>query len=185
MSLDIMSQFQYLSQPNLAFFARTPVVFHCHHFNLFLDQTIKDALGHEVSVRILTKAAHDAAHHFLESLSSGLGLHSPIERLQMATTVFAGMGHGTLRLLANHSGGKAEGEYLHYGFTWMQKYGHQIGRNVPADAFASGFAAAAVEVAYSLPKGTLWAEETACVTTGSPHCEFSIKMLPHSKLSSQ
>ena len=43
------------------FVANIPTVFHCHHFNLFWDQTIDDALGHELSCRIRTAAAREVS----------------------------------------------------------------------------------------------------------------------------
>ena len=45
MSFNLKELIQYMASHNHTFFAHTPVVYHCHHFNLFLDQTIDDALG--------------------------------------------------------------------------------------------------------------------------------------------
>lgn len=181
MSLDIKGQFEYITQPNFSYLAELPVIYHCHHFNLFLDQTIQDALGPEDSIWLRTKAAHDATYHLLSNLFSKLRVDTPVERIQAASTVFAAMGHGSLNILANHGGGTMTGDYLHYGYAWLQKYGQQIRRRTTADPFAAGFGAAAVEVAYDLPKGSLWGREEACIANREDQCQFSIQPHNHSQ----
>jgi hypothetical protein len=179
MSHDIMSLYNYFPQHNYAFFGNAPVVFHCHHFNLFLDQSIDDALGRENGQRVRTKAAHDAAYHLIHGLARGLGLQSPNDVFQVASTVFSAMGHGTLPIQGDQTGGSAQTSHLHYGYSWFQKYGQQVGRRHPADAFAAGYGAAAIEVAYNLPKGTIWGRETQCVSMGASNCHINFSLQPH------
>lgn len=162
------------SAHDLMFMARTPAIYHCHHFNLFLDQTIDDALGFEQGCALRTRAAAEASHAYLSEVVRAHDAQTPVERLQLAIQYFGAMGHGRLEVRADENGGTARGEYLHYGHSWKEKYGAVVRRKDPADAFASGFAAAAVEVAYGLPAGSLDVKETQCVAAKSPHCEFAI-----------
>jgi hypothetical protein len=167
----------YLPQHDLMAFAGAPAVYHCHHFNLFLDQTIDDALGPEgATLRFV--AARESARSFLESLCGTTRALTPVERLECAAEAFAAMGHGRLHFTADASGGEVVGEFLHYGYTWSQKYGHKVRRRSPADAFAAGFAAAAVEHAFNLPRESMQAEEVECLATRAPRCRFVLKPGP-------
>lgn len=160
---------------DLAFLGDAPTVYHCHHFNLFLDQTIDDALGAEAGTRLRTVAARDASHHLLSALVKQLDLVTPAERLEMAAILFAAMGHGKLELLTGANGGTGRGSWLHYGFAWHEKYGATVRRRFPADAMAAGFTAAATEVAYGLPRESMDCTEHQCLAMRAPHCEFSLK----------
>ncbi|MCC7073710.1 MAG: hypothetical protein IT383_20535 [Deltaproteobacteria bacterium] len=164
-----------LPEHDLSFLADAPVIFHCHHFNLFLDQTIDDALGVEAGTALRTRAARDASYHLLSSLNRKLGLVTPAERLELAAALFAAMGHGRLEILTQATGGEGRGTWLHYGFAWHEKYGQAVRRRFPADAMAAGFMAAATEVAYGLPRESMQCTETACIAMRAPRCEFTFK----------
>lgn len=72
------------------------------------------------------------------------------------------MGHGRLALATGPGGsGEATGTHLHYGFAWREKYGPQVRRESPADAFAAGFAAAACEFIEGLPPRQIVARDDA------------------------
>jgi len=164
----------HLPEHQFDFLAGSPVVVHCHHFNLFWDQTMDDALGEEVGRRIRTHAAHKASYKFLRGLVDEVGATSPVERLRLASTIFSAMGHGKLHLAVGRSGGLVRGEQLHYGFGWCEKYGGRLSRSEPADAFATGFSAAATEVAYNLDPGSRRATEERCVVDGSAGCSIRV-----------
>lgn len=163
-----------ISEHHLSFFAGVPTLFHCHHFNLFLDQTIDDALGAEAGPALRRKAAHEAAYELLSAACGAVGASTPIERITIAQGVFKAMGHGTLDLQLEGGGGGATGQNLHYGFSWKEKYGRDIKRRRPADGFAEGFVAAASEVALEKPLWTLDAREVACVSMRAEVCRFEI-----------
>ncbi len=173
----IASQVSTLDGLDLVFAGDAPVLYHCHHFNLFLDQTIDDALGVERGQALRTRAARDAAHHLLAGLSRNLGIETPAERIALAQTLFSMTGHGTLEIAAPDGAGEARGTYLHYGHSWVEKYGHLVKRRIPADAVAAGFAAGAVEVAYGLPAGSLHVREVECVGLRDPACRFEIERI--------
>lgn len=170
-----MLQRTYLPDHDLMALSGAPAVYHCHHFNLFLDQSIDDALGPQKGTLLRFSAARHAARQLIAGVATTQGAVTATEKLQIASAIFSMMGHGTLRIMAKPSGGEATGEHLHYGHTWMEKYGRSIRRNHPADAFAAGFAAAAAEVAFELGEGSISATETQCVATRATSCSFQLK----------
>ncbi len=174
MKNEIDSARRHLPEHQFDFLSGSPVVVHCHHFNLFWDQTMDDALGAEIGRRVRIHAAHKASYRLLRGLVDDVGATSPVERLRLAATVFSAMGHGKLHLAVGRSGGLVRGEQLHYGFGWCEKYGGSLSRSDPADAFATGFSAAATEVAYNLDPGARRATEERCIVDGSAGCSIRV-----------
>ncbi len=174
-----MSRFQeltrVLAEQDLTLLAGSPFIFHCHHFNLFHDQTVEDALGDHEGYLLRARAAQEVLQPVLHALAGEAGANTPTERLQLAQELFSWMGQGTLQLLADSTGGKARGECLHYSLAWREKYGSRVSRQQPIDAFAAGFAAAATEVAFDLEPGSLQSTEAACFACREPACDFDIK----------
>lgn len=164
-----------VASQDLTFLSGAPYVYHCHHYNLFHDQTIDDALGEELGTRVRTVAARNAFRELLSALVVDLNADTPVERLQMATDLFSWMGHGTLKLSVDETGGHAEGAFLHYGYSWREKYGAKVKRAHPADAVAAGFAAAATEVAFDLPAGSMEGYEEQCIALRDAACRFQIR----------
>lgn len=164
----------FLPEHDLMFLGGIPAVYHCHHFNLFLDQTIDDALGTERGTELRFRAAREAAGELLRALAEVKGAVTRAERLALAHEVFAMMGHGRLAIDATPTGGSAHGEHLHYGYTWKEKYGHTVRRTYPADAFAAGWAAAAVELGGDLAPESVSAVERQCVAMRAPGCTFEL-----------
>src|SRR4051812_18651589 len=140
---------------SLTFLADVPYVYHCHHYNLFHDQTIDDALGEELGTKVRTVAARNAFRELIGAIVTELGADTPVERLQVASDLFSWMGHGTLKMSVDENGGRADGAFLHYGYAWREKYGAKVKRAHPADAVAAGYAAAATEIAFNLPSGSI------------------------------
>ena len=163
---------------DMTFLGDTPYVYHCHHFNLFHDQTVEDALGEVKAFEIRSRAAAAASRQLLDGLVAATGAATAAERLQMAAGLFPWLGHGKLELQADAGGGHAHGEYLHYSFAWQEKYGSRIRRRFPIDAFAAGFAAAATELAFDLPGGSLDAAEGSCFVRREPACRFELSLRP-------
>ncbi len=163
---------------SLTFLAGIPYVYHCHHYNLFHDQTVDDALGDEAGLEVRTRSARNAFRSVLEAASKELHATTPVEKVQLARELFPWMGLGNLDISTSAFGGEARGATLHYGFSWREKYGAQVKRTLPADAVASGFAAAVTEVAYGLPSGSAWTVEEECVAAKAAQCRFRIERRP-------
>jgi len=163
-----------LAEQCLTFLAGIPYVYHCHHYNLFHDQTIDDALGEEDGARIRTTAAHNAFRELLASAFAMSGATTPAERVSLASEVFAWMGQGRLSFDVTRGGGRARSPSLHYGFAWREKYGSRVKRDEPADAVAAGFAAATNELAFDLAIDAIACAEHRCLATRDAECEFTL-----------
>jgi hypothetical protein len=162
----------YAPEQDLMFLAGAPAVYHCHHFNLFLDQTIDDALGPTEGFALRASAAHEFALDLLTEAVLRVDAYTPAERIQVAQQIFRSMGHGLLTPGLTATGGASQGAFTHYGFTWKEKYGTRVRRRHPVDAVAAGFLSAMTEVAYGLPRGIMTTVETACVALKNDHCAF-------------
>ena len=160
---------------DLTFFAGAPYVYHCHHFNLFHDQTVDDALGDDEGSKLRERAAYGASRQLLAGAFDAHGASTPAERLELSSALFRHMGHGRLEIMANETGGRARGEHLHYSLSWREKYGAKVRRHQPIDAFAAGFSAAAVELAFELPAGEMVGREEQCYACMDPACEFTLE----------
>ncbi len=165
-----------LEEHDFSFVAGSPVVHHCHHYNLFFDQTVDDAVGADRGTKVRTLAAYEASSQFLNSLIGAIPPTSPEERIDLAMSVFSAMGHGNLEFNVSPDGGKAVGRNLHYGWAWKEKYGSHIRRQHPADAFAAGYIAAATEAAFGLPFGSVECKELDCIAVGSETCTFEVSL---------
>ncbi len=165
----------YLPDHDLMALAGVPAVYHCHHFNLFLDQTIDDALGAGPGTDLRFEAAREAVHDLARAVVTASGAITASERITAIQGVLATMGHGRLQVNATAEGGEAIGRHLHYGTTWLEKYGKLVRRRHPADAFAAGAAAAAIEVAFDLPRESMVATETECVALRQGECRFTLR----------
>lgn len=161
-------------EQSLTFLAEIPYVYHCHHYNLFHDQTIDDALGEVEGTRVRTTAAHNAFRELLGAVFAKSGATTPAERISLASELFAWMGHGKLSLNVSAAGGSARSASLHYGYAWREKYGTRVKRSEPADAVAAGFAAAATELAFDLSSDAIAAAEHKCIAARDAECELAL-----------
>lgn len=160
---------------DLTFFGGAPYVFHCHHYNLFHDQSVDDVLGEEAGFALRSRAAREAFRPLLAAVFDAAGATLPVERIELATQIFAALGHGRPSLSVSSDGsGVATGTHLHYGFAWREKYGKQVKRFDPVDAVAAGFAAAASELAHGLPPGSVEGTEVNCVAMQHEQCRVSL-----------
>lgn len=173
--LELDPQRSLLAPHDLTFLGGAPYVYHCHHYNLFHDQTVEDILGEELGDAVRTRAAASAFHDLLTALAAHTGMTTPAERVQLGQALVAAMGHGKLSIDAREDGGHAQGSHLHYGYTWGEKYGSRVRRYAPIDSVAGGFAAAINEVAFGLPKGGIRAVEVTCVAKRDPACLFRLE----------
>lgn len=149
------------------------VFYQSHHHSLFLDQSVADALGAE-AWGVRKQASFEAAHALLSSLFSDLGLSGSKEKLDLATELFAAMGHGRIVFDVTAEGGTARGEALHHGASFQEKYGSRVRNRRVLDAFGAGFCAAAASLAFPSDWGVLDAEETSCVGRRDPACVFTL-----------
>src|ERR1044071_9113898 len=128
---------QLLAEQSLTFLAGIPYVYHCHHYNLFHDQTIDDALGETEGARVRTTAAHHAFRELLGALFAAAGATTPAERISLATEGFAWLAGGRISRDLASSGGRPRSPAVHCGFAWREKDGAGVKRHEPSDAVAA------------------------------------------------
>ena len=156
-----------------------PLVFHCHHYNIALQQAIEECLP-EGYARLLTDAATEVVTPQVAAvLACNPQLGSFTERLAAAAEISRRLGFGLLQLEGNEQGGTARMPRSHYSYGWRSKYSR---RAEPTCWFHSGFAAAAFAAAAGLPAGSFEAVETDCAAVHSDHCEFRIRLCHPARL---
>ncbi|MDR7921275.1 hypothetical protein RHK62_03620 [Thermosynechococcus sp. HY213] len=160
----------------VAFFDE-PVIFHCHHYNLFLQQTIEDPDWID-GVSILQTSAQEIFYSLLANAFNTLGVQTPAERLATAAQIFSFLGFGHLNFEVTEEGGEVELTHSHYAEGWLGKYGEQVSRTKPIDHLAVGYVAAALDATFAA-LGTYVAEETSCmVVTRQDHCMIHVTKAP-------
>lgn len=151
-----------------------PVCFHCHHYNLFIQETIDEALGAAIGDQLRREASADAWRPVLEALFSGQALHGSYEKLSAAFELFASTGQGKLVLEdASLQNAAISSEALHYGTAWRMIHGTQAALHV-TDGLAAGFISAAFELAYELAPGSIEVTQTACIAMGDARDQFEL-----------
>ncbi len=150
-----------------------PVVLHCHHFNLFLDQTVEDP-PYIPGRRILFQNAYEASWCLLSRVQDTLGIPTPEARLQAFLDLFRFLGQGNITL-RERKGEEARFEGVtHYSTGWVAKYRGRARRDRGVDYFARGFLAAAWDVAHEHAPGHSHAEEEATPVLGDARVEIRI-----------
>lgn len=153
------------------------VAYQSHHYALFLDQTVDDALGGE-GWAVRKQAAFEASHALLASVFASAGVDDPREMLGLAADTFAQMGQGRLSFDVRAEGGAAHATDLYCGLSFAEKYGAQQRSRHAVDALAAGYAAAAASLAFPSDWGRFDADESTCVARGEQRCSFVLGRIP-------
>lgn len=144
----------------LASIGGEPHVFHCHHYNCFLQKSIVDQsalVKHEV---LLTEAAAEVVFTELSALGPNVEV----------STLFQQLGFGLLDVSAlSASGGIATVRASHYALGWRSKYGVSA---TPVCFFNSGFIEAVARHHFG---GAYTVREIACVASGASECRYEVK----------
>lgn len=166
-----------VSPHDLTFLAGVPCVYHCHHFNLFHDQTIDDVLGESAGFDLRMRVARDQFVLLVSNLADRLGASTPAEIAALARSVFATMGHGNLAFEGAGASTRSTGEHLHYGFAWREKYGSRVKRIDPMDAVAAGMTAAIAKLT-DPAAADYRGRELQCIAMRAPHCVLVVEKDP-------
>ncbi len=151
-----------------------PMVFHCHHYNTFLQQTIEDP-SYVDSTAILTDAAAEVAfEQMTEYYLAHPEVVAPQQRLAIAAEMFKTCGFGTVDLAQlGDQGGTAVAPHSHYALGWTSKFGP---RETPGCYFVAGYIAGALAAAYGRPLDMYRSTETSCAAAGADCCNFSVEV---------
>lgn len=136
-----------------------PLVFHCNHYNYFLQSTLllDTSLGMDEVIR-------DAATEVVFSCLTGLGGELLSSR---AEELFAELGFGTIDLSSiTRDGGLVRTPTTHYGQALVAA---NEGKSFasPQNLFDQGFAAAAAAWLFGLPSGSFAASAQRCMSQGA------------------
>jgi predicted hydrocarbon binding protein len=151
---------------------REPVIFHCHHFNLYLQQTILDARNFGKTPDILRKVAESVAYSALSSI----GGKDERERRKIAEEVFKQNGFGLLDLSdVKEKGGTAYLPQSHFGRGYILREERKA--DEPQCFFARGFIQGALSFIYEKKPGSYIAEETNCIALGHDRCKIQVELI--------
>lgn len=150
-----------------------PMIFHCHHYNTFLQRSIQDA-EYIDSAPFLVGAGAEIAYGQLAALFSEQGLRDVGQRKDLAQKIYSWAGFGTFDLSAlSETGGTVRTPNSHYAFSWRAKWEHA---SSPVCYFASGWLAGALAAIYDKPNGSYSVEHTHCSAVASDSdCVFVLK----------
>ena len=86
-----------LEQEGLAVSGGEPLIFHCNHYNLFLQRTIEDTAEYVDVDRILREGGTIAVYSMLHHLFRGnRELRSSTDRLKAAEGIYSQLGFGLI-----------------------------------------------------------------------------------------
>lgn len=149
-----------------------PLVYHCHHYNLTLQESIEDARKWVDADAILVDGAEIAASAMLRSLASQ---KSPKDSFAIASEHFRLQGFGLLDCSGvGADGGSATVHNSHYALGHRQRK-PDARREAPVCYFAAGYIAAAAAAAHGRPPGSYRVRETECVALGADACVFQVE----------
>ena len=162
----------YLKDRHAYLEGKEPLVFHCHHYNCFLQAVIEDARHLIDPYPFLVDCAHSVVYHQLAELKNE-GRLGTAEVLELAQLLFQKYGFGIIEIDAtNERQGRLTLPFEHYGIGWLSRFGERD-RAMPGVAFfARGFIEAMIEVAYDLPKGSVHSYQTRCLSYGDPNTQI-------------
>ncbi|MEM7183640.1 MAG: 4-vinyl reductase [Spirochaetota bacterium] len=158
-----------------------PVVFHCNHYNLFLQRTIEDASEYIPSEQILTDGGAISIYAMLKQLFNQNSQYSMAnKRLSIASYIYSYLGFGLLDLSSlSEEGGSITTPVTHYSYAWKQKWGQ---RDKPVDFFTCGFIQAAAAIAFGKPINYYHVQQSKCVSMGAEENQFEIKRNPNPRV---
>lgn len=149
-----------------------PMLFHCHHYNTFLQRSIEDA-EYLDSRPFLIGAAAEASYHQLRSYFETYGIKNADDRKAVATELHKWAGFGTLDLRSlTEKGGTLATESSHYSTAWADKFGKA---DAPVCHFMSGWLAGAAAAIYDGSPGAYSVVETSCRAKGDGADRFALK----------
>ncbi|NQZ20174.1 MAG: hypothetical protein HRT44_13095 [Bdellovibrionales bacterium] len=151
-----------------------PMIFHCNHYNCYLQRTIVEDAPYIDSKRFLIGAAAEVAYNQLSNYFKDIP--DVEQRKRKAEEIFRWAGFGIIDLnQLNENGGELKTKVTHYSVSWPKKFGQST---YPVDFFATGWIAGAQAAIYNMPLDSIHAEQTTCVSMGHPENTFVFKKDP-------
>jgi drug/metabolite transporter superfamily protein YnfA len=138
-----------------------PHVFHCHHYNCFLQKAVADNASFLPVTELLTRPGAEVAYAELRALGANRG---------GAEEVFRTLGFGLVDLSAlTAAGGTVTVQGSHYGRSWLSRFGKSP---TPVCFMPAGWIEGA---ARHLLGAAFTSVEVECVASGGKACRFEVK----------
>jgi hypothetical protein len=154
---------------------KEPMIFHCHHYNVFLQMSIEETQEYIDARSILTYSAQEVAFSQFEVLFNGQDM-SIEEKKGLVERIYKTNGFGLIDLSScTEEGGVVETRSEHYAVGWVEKFGKRKEDEPGVSFFALGFISGALEAIYDLELGSLSGVQTHCMSKGDRVCRFEIE----------
>lgn len=154
-----------------------PLIFHCHHYNTYLQRTLDEDAADLDMRPVLVGAAAEVAFHQLSRLFADGDVRALPERVALAEALYRWQGFGTLELgaLRPDAPSVIETARSHYELGWRVKFGPARG---PVSHFSAGWLAGAAAALFDRPLGTYDVRQTAGTASGAATCRFEVVLVP-------
>jgi hypothetical protein len=149
-----------------------PMIFHCHHYNTFLQRSIQDA-EYIDSIPFLMGAGAEVAFHQLSQMFKKQAISDIATRKRLAQEIYRWAGFGTIDLAKlSDKGGSVATPNSHYAFAWRAKWKSAFD---PVCHFASGWLAGAAAAIFDKPAGSFnTRHETCSAVEPTTQCVFEL-----------
>ncbi len=166
-----MTELSFDADRNLLTLGGERIVFHCHHYNVFLQRSLEDMFG-PGGAQMQVDAAAESARRILEPLMAEADGFDA--RMKIASQVFSTNGFGKADLSGlGDQGGTVKLPASHYAVGWSAKFGAS---KTPVCHFATGFWRGAVVAATGCAPERVVATERHCHATGGGMCEIEVEV---------
>lgn len=169
---------QYLFDRNSYISAKEPTIFHCHHYNCYLQAVIEDTADYLPGViAILIDSAQELSYqHFSTHFSSKDSIE---DRKKIVEDYFRFAGFGIIDLSkTQRDGGSVHSTSDHYGIGWASKFGKS---DTNVSYFSLGFLLGATEAIFDLTLGTLQGKQNKCIGKGDDSSNFELTIAQEKK----
>ena len=148
-----------------------PLVFHCHHYNLFLQNTIEDGGDFYDAEKLQVQSAEHVVYHQLKALESkGITLGDILQ-------VYSDAGFGKLSFeVMKEEGGLVTSSSEHYGVGYISKYDPRKPEESGVSYFTRGFIAAVFAFMYQKPLYSYEVTQTECFSKGDTRAAFEVQL---------
>ncbi|WP_291725509.1 hypothetical protein [Bernardetia sp.] len=157
--------------------AGEPMIFHCHHYNVYLQAVIEDTNSYLNIYPVLLESAQEIVHtqfsdFFAQEENQNLSIE---DKKYICQDYFRFCGFGIIDLkFLTKDGGKVESPSEHYGIGWKSKFGLREKNKKGVAFFAAGYIAGATEAIFGLDLGTLTANQKDCISQGATTSTFDV-----------
>ncbi len=155
-----------------------PMIFHCHHYNTYLQAVIEDTGDYLNVQEFLISSAQELAYAQLSGYYAQNKLQDVKMRKKIAEDFFAFCGFGKIDLSAlTNVGGKIIAKSDHYGIGWKSKFGTRPAEKSGVSYFTTGYLAGATEAIFDFDLGFAQGTQLKCLAKGDSESVFQITLL--------